>query len=103
MTYLSNPGGGNGTGFYAIDKNLNITKLAGHRSTYANRMIHPKSDQVIIGAWAVDVNGKFKVFESLLEVRVGGMAQHLTDPDNMVSSGIVPILHEYVIAAHYIC
>lgn len=84
VSYLSVPNAGAGTGFYAIDKKLNMTKLANHSSTYANRMLHPPSDQILIGAWAVDVHGNVKTFDQLLTVRVGGMATHLTDPNNMV-------------------
>ena len=64
-----------------------MTKLANHSSTYANRLLHPHSNQAIIGAWAVDMEGKVKTFDSLLHVRVGGMALHLTDPEHKV--GIV--------------
>eukprot|EP00117_Sycon_ciliatum_P049342 scpid54540/ scgid0282/ len=84
VSYLSNPHGGNGTGFYVIDKNLNMTKLENHQSTYANRMIHPQSNTVIIGAWVISTNGSYRTFESLLHVRVGGMAVHLTDPEHKV-------------------
>ena len=88
VSYLSVPDAGSGTGFYAIDKDLNMTKLANHSSVYANRMIHPQSDQVIIGAWAIDVEGNVKTFDQLLTVRVGGMAEHLTDPKNKVRTYI---------------
>eukprot|EP00117_Sycon_ciliatum_P032802 scpid90700/ scgid25367/ len=84
VSYLSVPGAGSGTGFYSINKDMNMTKLANHSSTYANRLLHPHSNQAIIGAWAVDMEGKVKTFDSLLHVRVGGMALHLTDPEHKV-------------------
>ena len=40
--------------------------------------------QIIIGAWAIDMNGHLRTFEQLINVRIGGMAMHLKNPDSMV-------------------
>jgi hypothetical protein len=38
---------------------------------------------MIMGAWAVDMDGNAKVFKDLLSVRVGGSALHLTDKNKV--------------------
>jgi hypothetical protein len=83
VTYLSVPNGGSGTGLYSIDKNFTKTLLMSHNSTYANRMIHVATDSIIIGPYVISKDGEIRVFESLLNVRIGGMSEHLTNP-NMV-------------------
>lgn len=84
VTYLSVPGAGNGTGLYAIDSDMNMQTLADHNSVYANRMIHPPSQQIIIGPYAINHKGEVHTFTSLLKVRIGGMAEHIEDPNNKV-------------------
>uniref|UniRef100_A0A0B7B8Z5 Olfactomedin-like domain-containing protein n=1 Tax=Arion vulgaris TaxID=1028688 RepID=A0A0B7B8Z5_9EUPU len=84
VSYLSVPDGGNGTGLYAIDDKFTITKLADHRSTFANRILHRQTNQIIIGAWAIDMEGRYRVFPDLLRVRIGASAEHLTHPETMV-------------------
>lgn len=51
ITYLSVPYAGSGTGLYAIDANMNQELIAPHNSTYANRMLHPHTQQAVIGEW----------------------------------------------------
>jgi len=84
VSYLSVPNAGSGTGLYAIDQNLAMTKLANHSSVYANRLIHPPSNSIIIGPYVIDGTGAVRTFEALLPVRVGGMAEHITEPDTKV-------------------
>ena len=84
VTYLSVPHAGAGTGLYEIASNFTMTKIADHNSTYANRLLHPHSNQIIIGAWLIDARRNVRVFNDLLNVRVGGMAMHLQDPENKV-------------------
>lgn len=62
-----------------------MTTLANHNSTYANRLLHRQTNQIIIGAWIIDLEGKVRVFPDLLQVRVAATAEHLTHPESMVS------------------
>ena len=62
-----------------------MTKIADHRSTYANRLLHKETNQIIIGAWLIDDKGNVKTFKDLLYVRVAATAEHLTNPATMVS------------------
>lgn len=79
-SYLSVPDAGNGTGLYAIDQNMNQVKLASHTSVYANRLLIPALNSIVIGPYIIDANGNIRTLSAVLNVRIGGMAQHLTDP-----------------------
>lgn len=86
ITYVSHKSGsGAGTGLYEIDENLNIRKhpesVVG---TYANRMIHPQSDQLIIGPHVIDVDGNVRTIEAIQEYRITATMEHLKDPANKV-------------------
>lgn len=61
-----------------------MTKLANHNSAYANRIIHRETNQIIIGAWAIDMEGNHRAFPDLLTVPVAATAEHLTHPATMV-------------------
>ncbi|XP_035828517.1 uncharacterized protein LOC101845042 [Aplysia californica] len=78
VSYLSVPEGGNGTGLYEIDENFKMTKLREHNATFANRLLHRQTNQIIIGAWAIDMQGNINTFSGLLKVRVAATAEHLT-------------------------
>ena len=84
VTYLSVPNAGAGTGLYEISPNFTMRTVAKHNSTYANRLLHPQSNQIIIGAWAIDMARNVRAFTDLLHVRIGGVAVHLTDPSRLV-------------------
>lgn len=84
VSYLSVPYAGNGTGLYRIDANFQLIKLADHRSTFANRLLHKETNQIIIGAWAIDLHGNLQVFSQLLTVRIAATAEHLNNPAEMV-------------------
>ena len=84
VTYQSIPGAGAGAGLYAIDDNMQMTRLATHNSAFTNRMMHVATQSIIIGPWVIDMNGNIRVITDLLHVRLGGMAVHLTDPANKV-------------------
>ncbi|XP_064613873.1 LOW QUALITY PROTEIN: uncharacterized protein LOC135477633 [Liolophura sinensis] len=85
VSYLSVPDAGSGTGLYVIDgDNYQMRRLVSHQSTYANRIIHKETNQIVIGAWLIDQSGNLKTFEDLLHVRVAATAEHLTDPANKV-------------------
>lgn len=61
-----------------------MTKLADHRSTFANRILHRETSQIVIGAWIIDAMGNVRVFKDLLNVRVAATAEHLDKPDRLV-------------------
>lgn len=56
--------------------------------TPANRMIHPESNQLFIGPYAIDANGNVRVIPySEMPGRHTGNARHLTDPANRIYYG----------------
>lgn len=84
ISYLSIPNAGNGTGLYMVDQNLQMTKLKDHQSVYANRMMVPAMNSIVIGPYVIDAFGNIRTIEALLTWRIGGMAAHLTEPDHRV-------------------
>jgi hypothetical protein len=86
VTYVSSgPGSGGGTGLFYVDDDLDLTRHPASRvGTYANRIIHAESDQLIIGPHAIDSRGKVRTFEELAEVRLTATARHLEDPARKV-------------------
>ncbi|MCG3180166.1 MAG: hypothetical protein BIFFINMI_02523 [Phycisphaerae bacterium] len=76
---------GHGMGLYEIRDDFSITKrpesLVG---THANRLVHPASDQLFIGCYAIDAAGHVRVIPELNEIRITATIAHLTDPDNKV-------------------
>jgi hypothetical protein len=86
ITYVSHKSGsGSGTGLYEIDEGLNLRKhpesVVG---TYANRMIHPPSNQLIIGPHLIDVEGNVRTIGEIQEHRLTATMEHLEDPENKV-------------------
>ncbi|KAH9500231.1 hypothetical protein Btru_077532 [Bulinus truncatus] len=75
---------GNEAGLYVIESTFKMTKVRDHNSTFANRLHHRQTNQIIIGAWVVDSSGRIRTFEDLLYVRVAATAEHLTSPETMV-------------------
>ncbi|KAH9500226.1 hypothetical protein Btru_077508 [Bulinus truncatus] len=67
-----------------IESTFKMTKVRDHNSTFANRLLHRQTNQIIIGAWVVDMLGRIRTFEDLLYVRVAATAEHLTNPETMV-------------------
>jgi hypothetical protein len=84
LDYLRNPGAGSGAGLYRIDKDMKRTRIANHTSCYANRMIHRGTNSIVMGPYKIDSNNVVSQFDSLMNVRIGGMSEHLEDPDNKV-------------------
>ena len=78
VTYLSVPDAGNGTGLYAVDQNMQQTLLANHSSVFANRLLIPALNSIVIGPYVIDATGGIRTITDLLHVRIGGMAEHLT-------------------------
>ncbi len=81
VTYLSVPNAGNGTGLYSVDASMTQTLLANHSSVYANRMIVPGMQSIVIGPYVIDATGGVRVIPDFLPVRIGGMAEHIHFPD----------------------
>ncbi|MDX1639202.1 MAG: hypothetical protein R3281_14645 [Balneolaceae bacterium] len=76
---------GSGTGLYEIDQNLDLHKhpksVVG---TYANRLIHGPSHQLLIGPYAVDTLGNVRLIDGVKEHRLAATMEHLDDPENKV-------------------
>lgn len=75
---------GTGLGLYEIDEKLSIRLRHTSNGTFANRLVHKPSNQIIIGPYVVDMAGKFRVIEPLLDHRLTATMPHLTDPANRV-------------------
>lgn len=75
---------GGGTGLYSIDEHLNLERHpASVTGTYANRMIHAPSGQLLIGPHLIDWKGTVRTVPELAHThRLAGTMVHLTDPDN---------------------
>jgi len=86
ISYVSHKSGsGSGTGLYEIDENLSMRKHpASVVGTYANRMIHPASNQLIIGPHVIDVEGNVRTIEEIQEHRLTATMRHLTEPESKV-------------------
>ncbi|HOJ39043.1 MAG TPA: hypothetical protein PKX93_01830 [bacterium] len=86
VTYVAHKkGSGAGTGLFTIDDDFNLIKHpASCVGTYANRMVHAESHQVIIGPHIIDPEGKVRTFEQLVDVRLAATARHLENPEKMV-------------------
>ncbi|GBF74346.1 hypothetical protein [Paenibacillus sp. 598K] len=76
-------GTGTGTGLFEVNDKLEVRKhpqsVVG---TYANRIIHPQSSQLMIGPHFIDTEGNVRTVESLIEHRLTACFTHLTDADN---------------------
>ncbi len=74
---------GAGTGLWEIDDNLNMTKhpmsIVG---TYANRMMHAPSDQILIGPHVIDHRGNVANIPEFGEHRLTATMEHPEDPEN---------------------
>jgi hypothetical protein len=82
VTYVSHRGrSGGGTGLYVIDENLRMKQHeASECGTYANRMVHFGSNQLVIGPHVVSVDHQVRTIKDLVNVRLAGTAEHLTNP-----------------------
>jgi len=76
---------GTGTGLRVIDENFQMTRHpAAVDGTYANRMVHDESRQLIIGPHVIDTQHHVRTVPELVDIRLCGTARHLTDPGNLV-------------------
>lgn len=81
VAHLSPSGGG--TGLWTIDADFTRTmhpeSIVG---TYANRMVHAPSVQLLIGPHVIDVDGNVRTIPEFGEHRLTATMQHLTDPEH---------------------
>ncbi len=76
---------GTGCVLMEIDEQLNrIDRPEGRGvdGTYANRIIHHPSNQLMIGPFLIDERRRVRVVESLVDHRLAASMEHLTDPEN---------------------
>jgi hypothetical protein len=85
ITYPANPRYGRGHGLFTIDQDLCMEKHpASVVGTYANRIIHGPTDQLIIGPHLIDIQGNVRTIDALVPHRLTATMTHLTDPANKV-------------------
>ena len=86
VTYVSSgQRSGLGTGLYEIDEDFVLRKhpksVVG---TFANRMVHFPTNQLVIGPHVIDERRRVRTFEGLLPYRIAATMAHLIDPGNKV-------------------
>jgi len=86
ISYVSHKAGtGSGTGLYEIDESLVLRKRPESVvGTYANRMIHSQSNQLIIGPHLIDPEGRVRTIAEFRNHRLTATLEHLDDPKNKV-------------------
>lgn len=76
---------GTGTGLRVIEPDFSMSiHPAAVDGTYANRYVHNQSSQLIIGPHLVDTQHNVRTVKSLVDIRLCGTADHLSDPENLV-------------------
>jgi len=76
---------GSGTGLYEIDEKMEIRKRPESVvGTYANRLLHGETSQLIIGPHIIDVHGNVRTIDGVKNHRLAATLTHLTDPANKV-------------------
>lgn len=86
VTYVSSKkGSGEGTGLFELDRDFVLRKRPESMSgTYANRMVHYPTNQLVIGPHVIDAEGRVRTVPVFEKHRLGGTMEHLTDPKNKV-------------------
>jgi len=75
---------GSGTGLYEIDEHMNLHKRPESVvGTYANRLIHGPSNQLIIGPHIIDTLGNVRTIEGVKNHRLAATMEHLTDKNKV--------------------
>ena len=76
---------GEGIGLYEIDGDMSM-KLhpASVTGTFANRLVHWKTEQAIIGPHVIDAEGNVRTIEALSNHRLTSTMRHLKRPHRMV-------------------
>jgi len=76
---------GTGSGLRVIDGDFKMTHHPkAVDGTYANRMVHFESSQLIIGPHLIDTDHNVRTVDELVDVRLCGTARHLTEPERKV-------------------
>lgn len=86
ITYPPHKRSGSRDKLYEVDQSLRQTiREESVGGTHASRMIHRASKQLVIGPYFVSEQGEVRACDlTRLDGRMTGVAEHLTDPDNMV-------------------
>lgn len=86
VTYAPHAPFGSTDRLYEVDESLEkVNRPESIGGTPANRMIHPESNQLFIGPYAIDAQGKVRVIPlKAMQGRFTGCARHLTDPANKI-------------------
>ena len=73
---------GSGTGLFEINDKMEIHKRPESVvGTYANRLLHGPTNQLIIGPYVIDMNGNVRVIDGVKDHRLAATMTHLTDPE----------------------
>lgn len=76
---------GRGHGLFSVSEDLEMTKRPESVvGTYANRMIHDPTDQLLMGPYAIDTTGSVRVLDGLKGHRLAATMTHLDAPDERV-------------------
>ncbi len=76
---------GTGTGLRVVDETFTMTRHPeGTDGTYANRMVHSESSQLILGPHLISTDHTVRTVQELVDIRLCGTARHLTDPEQLV-------------------
>jgi hypothetical protein len=74
---------GGGTGLFSIDENLKIEKHPQSMvGTYANRIIHSPTHQLLIGPHVIDTEGNVRSIPEFGEHRLTATMEHPEDPEH---------------------
>ncbi|XSS44799.1 hypothetical protein ACQBAU_09780 [Propionibacteriaceae bacterium Y2011] len=86
VTYpASGPKSGDRIGLFSMDDLFEVTMHPDSAGgTYANRMIHDETDQLMIGPHLIDTAGTVRTIAELTDVRLAATARHLIHPDTHV-------------------
>ncbi len=80
-------GTGTGVSLRVIEDDFSmevVPETKGVDGTYANRMIHDETNQLIIGPHVIDEKHNIRTVKEITEVRLCGTARHLTNPAELV-------------------
>jgi len=73
---------GSGTGLYEVNEKMELKKRPESVvGTYANRLIHGYTHQLIIGPYVIDTLGNIRVIGGVKKYRVAATMFHLTEPE----------------------
>lgn len=86
ITYVAHTAStGAGTGLFEIDASMTLRKhSASVVGTYANRMIHSESNQLILGPHIIDTDGAVRTVDALRGHRLAATMRHLDHPETKV-------------------